>query len=430
MKSTGDRRGLLGLLTAVGMSLLGTRMSFLAVPWFVLATTGSPTETGLVAFAEMAPYVVVQGLGGPLVDRWGAWRMSIGTDALAAVAVGLVPVLHLAGRLSLPVLAGLVALAGVVRGAGDAARDVLVPGVGAAAGTPLERSAGLYDGVNRLASLVGAPVAGVLVAITSSLTVLAIDAGTFVLSALVVLALVPRSAQPPTSTDTFDAEASYLTRLAEGLRYVRGDRLLLGIGSMVLITNFLDAAGGSVLIPVWAVQVAHSSVALGLIGGVFALGAVLGNIVTTWLGPRLPRRLTFAVGFLLCGAPRFVALAAAFTVSPVLAVMFLAGLGAGGINPIMGAVMYERVPRHLQARVLGAVGASAWAGIPLGSLLAGAAVAAVGLRSALLICAGAYLLATLAPFVFPSWRQMERPAAPSQCQSDVFLQDAVCDRVG
>ena len=58
-----DRRPLTGFLGAVGVSTLGTRMSFLALPWLVLTTTGSATLTGIVAFAEMALYVTVQALG-------------------------------------------------------------------------------------------------------------------------------------------------------------------------------------------------------------------------------------------------------------------------------------------------------------------------------------------------------------------------------
>jgi MFS family permease len=409
----GDRGGITGLLGAVGVSLLGTRMTFLALPWFVLTTTGSATRTGLVAFAEMAPYVTVQGLGGPLVDRIGARRVSVSTDVSAAVFIGLVPVLSSLHDLSLPVLAVLVALAGAVRGAGDAARDVMVPGVGELAKMPLERSSGLYDGVNRLASLIGAPVAGLLVVATSALSVLAIDAGTFAVSAVLVAWLVPPAAEPPRAPgEGLAAEVSYLASLGEGFRYLRKDRLLLAIAAMVLVTNFVDQAGSAVLTPVWAHSVAHSSVALGAIGGVFALGAVGGNALTTWLGPKLPRRLTYAAGFLVAGAPRFLALAFATTVSPVLAVVALSGLGAGGINPILGAVEYERVPRHLQARVLGAVGASAWAGIPFGSLAGGLAVASFGLRSALIAAAVIYGTTTLAPFIFPVWRQVDRVMPP------------------
>jgi MFS family permease len=404
-----DRRGIVGLLTSAFVSFLGTRMSFVAIPWFVLATTHSPTRTGLVALAEMTPYVVVQAVGGPLVDRIGARRVSVRTDLLAAACFGGVPVLHSVHHLTLGVLAALVAVGGASRGAGDAARDVLVPGVGELAVVPLERSSGLYDGVSRLASLIGAPVAGVLIAVTSATSVLAVDAMTFVVSAVVVRGLVPRSAQPPPQpvADHTDTGPSYFASLAEGFRYLRHDRLLLAIATMVAVANLIDQAGSAVMTPVWAVRVAHSPVALGLIGGAFGAGAVAGNAVTTWLGSRMPRRVTYSVGYLLCGAPRFVALALAATVSPVLMVMAIGGVGAGGINPIIGAVAYSRVPRHLQARVLGAFGATAWVGIPLGSLAGGALVSGIGLRGALLCAAALYAVTTLAPFVFPVWREME-----------------------
>jgi MFS family permease len=142
-----------------------------------------------------------------------------------------------------------------------------------------------------------------------------------------------------------------------------------------------------------------------------SLGAVIGNAAITWLAPRLPRRMTYAIGFFLAGTPRYLAMALFGTLSPVLAVVFVSGLGAGGINPILGAVLYERVPRRLQARVLGTVNATAWAGTPFGSLAAGLAVSSLGLRTALLSAAAIYALATLPPFIFPVWRQM----APASC---------------
>jgi MFS family permease len=268
----------------------------------------------------------------------------------------------------------------------------------------------MYDGVNRLASLVGAPVAGVLVAATSALGVLAIDAATFALSALLVVTFVRRSAEPARRNE--DGEHAYLSQLREGLAQLCFDRLLLGIAVMVLVTNFVDQATGAVMLPVWARHVAHSPVALGLVGGAQGLGAVIGSLVVIWLGPRMPRRTGYSVGFLVAGAPRLIALAFAGSVSPVLPIVFLAGLGAGAINPVLGAVEYERIPRQLQARVLGALGAIAWAGIPLGSLAGGGAVSAFGLRTALLGGAGIYLLTTLAPFVFPTWRDLDQRALP------------------
>ncbi len=408
------RAPLTGLLSAVGISTLGTRMTFLAIPWFVLTTTGSATTTGVIAFAEMGPYVAVQALGGPIVDRLGAKRTSVVTDLVAALAMGAIPILHGLGDLSIPLLAVLVCVGGSARGAGDAARYVLVPGVTEIAETSLERSSGLYDGVGRLASLIGLPAAGGLVVLISATNVLALDAATFALSALLVAIMVPLRAQPPkTSESPGEVEASYLASLRAGLRFLRADRLLLGIAVMVLVTNFVDQAGGAVLFPVWADRIMHSAADLGLLGGAFALGAVAGNGLTTWLAPHLPRRLTYGVGFLLAGAPRYLAVAFISGLAPILVIAFVSGLGAGGINPILGAIEYERVPRHLQARVLGTVGALAWAGIPFGSLVGGAAVSAIGLRTSLLIAAAVYAVTTLSPFVFPAWRGMRRDAGLS-----------------
>ncbi len=404
------RRGLTGLLAADFVSIMGTRMSMLALPWFVLVTTGSAAKTGLVVFAEMAPYVLVQGLGGPLVDRSGTRRVAVVTDLVAALAVAGVPLLYAAGRLSLLTVVVLVAVAGAVRGAGDSARRVLLPGVAEAAGAPLERASGLYDGVNRVAGMIGAPLAGILIAATSAPLVLAVDAVTFLVSSALVLLLVPRSAQPAVPVQPQEETTGYVASLREGFAHLRADRLLLGIAAMILVTNLLDQALFAVLTPVWAKEMTGSAVALGLISAAVGLGAVSGNAVTTWLGPRLPRRLTYGWGFLLGGSPRFFALAALSAVSPVVAVAFVAGLGVGGINPILGAVEYERVPRHLQARVLGALGATAWAGIPVGGILGGLLVDGAGLRGALTIAGVAYLVTTLAPFVFPAWRGMERPA--------------------
>lgn len=406
MSTAPTRRGIVGLLAANGISALGTRMSMLAIPWFVLTTTGSAAETGIVAFAETAPYVVVMGIGGPWVDRLGAWRVAIGGELAAGVAIGLIPILHFGGQLSLPLLALLAALVGGVRGAGEIGNRVLVPALAGEAAMPLERASGLLDGISRIASMIGVPTAGVLIALLSAPAVIVIDAISFLASGLLIAAVVPRRAAP--ARHPGETTEGYLAQLGAGLRYLRGDRLLLGIAFMVLVTNLIDSAGASVLVPVWGQERLGSPVGIGIISGVFGLGAVAGNALLSWLAPQLPRRLVYGVGFLIAGGPRFAAMALTSTVEPMLVVAFVAGFGIGSINPILGAVEYERVPRHLQARVLGAMGALAWAGIPFGAIVGGALVGSMGLTATLWIAAAAYGVTTLAPFIFPAWREMER----------------------
>jgi MFS family permease len=393
------------LLTAYVISLAGTQISAIAIPWMVLTTTGSASKTGLVGFATMAPYIAAQILSGPLVDRVGLRRAFVLGNLSAALMVGLIPLGYALGGLSMPMLLGLVAVAGTVRGAADCASSPLVPAAAQVGGIALERAAGLTSGANRTAILVGAPLAGVLVTVAGSPLAIAVDAATFAVAA-VIAALWVRVAPAPASRPPL---RGYGRELAAGLRFIRGDRLLLGIITMVAVTNLLDQGLSDVMLPVWVRDKVGTASALGLIGGVGGAGAVLGNLVGAWIGPRVSRRVLYTTGYLLGGAPRFLVLALTGLLPPALAVHMVSEVFAGSLNAVIGATAYERIPEDLRTRVLGTIRASSWVGIPFGALTGGYAVQALGLRGALLTFGAAYLLTTLAPVAFPSWRQLRRP---------------------
>jgi MFS family permease len=448
-----SKRPLYALVVAYFISQTGTAMSGLAIPWLVLIATRSAGKTGLAGFAEMAPYVVMQATAGPLVDRVGLRRACVAGNATAAVFVCAIPGLYALGELHFGALIALVAVAGAVRGTSDAATSPLIPRAAAFGDVPNQRAAGLNSVAQRLGLLAGLPLAGVLIAVSNAATVVLIDGISFAVAALIVVVLVPSAATrvvPPHSqpaelsstqlegvqlepaqfeqdqlegtglsqdagTDQRLTFRAYRSQLREGLSFLMADRLLGGIALVVAISNLLDQCLNSVLIPVWVRTRLHHAAGLGLIGGAWAFGLVIGALAGTWLGPRMPRRATYAIGFLLGGSPIFIALAFSFSLPPVLIVGVITGLAGGLLNPILGGITYERVPPRLQARVLGAFRSSAWLGIPFGSLLGGSLTEVVGLKTALLATGGAMLLTTLAPFVFPVWRELDRqPVLRSQ----------------
>jgi len=285
------RAAFTGLMTAEGISLFGSRMTFVAVPWLVLVTTGSATQTGVVAFAEMLPYVLACASGGPLIDRLGPRRTSIAMDAVSVVAVGAIPVLHRAGHLTFGLLVTVVAVAGLIRGLGDTAKRAVFPRVVASAGVDLTRATAIHDGLARAGTLIGAPLAGVLVAATDAPSVLLIDAASFGVAAFLVALFVPVAARTNAAeiNPSGELRLSYVGQLREGIAFVRRDRLMLGIMLMLFLTNLLDQAYGSVFVPVWAKEFFGSPIGLGLASGAFAAGAVTGNLAYTVLAPRLPR---------------------------------------------------------------------------------------------------------------------------------------------
>ncbi len=190
-------RPLGGVLTAMAVSLTGTRISGIALPWFVLVATGSATRTGLVAFFEMAPYVLVKALAGPLVDKVGPRVVSWTADLASATAAAAVPVLHGSGLLSFPVLLALVVLIGAARGPGDLAKEVMVPEAADRGRVPLERATGLSGVIERLASTVGPAAGGTLIALVGPLTGLAVNAACFAAGSVIVALTLPRSMGRP-----------------------------------------------------------------------------------------------------------------------------------------------------------------------------------------------------------------------------------------
>ena len=402
------RRPLYGWLTSEAISLTGTRMSMVALPFFVYTTTGSAEKTGLVALAEMLPLVLTKVLGGPVIDRVGARRVSITCDLGSVVAIGAIPLLHALGLLPFGVFLGLVALAGGLRGPGDGAKQALTPRLVAEAGVPMERATGLHSTVERTAGMLGAGLGGGLIALVGPTNALIVDAASFGLSALVLAwatgRMAPSGKPAPASTD----EGSYLRQLREGWAFLRGDRVLVGITVMVALTNLIDMAWVGVLVPVWGVESGGGAAVIGLVFAVFGGASALGAICAAAWADRLPRYPTYLVAFLICGAPRFVVLALDAPLWGVLAVGVAAGFASGFLNPILGAVIFERIPGHLMGRVTSLTTACCFALMPFGGLVGGLLIGGLGLGVAMLVCGAAYFVVTMLPAVDPRWRELDR----------------------
>ncbi len=411
------RATLWGYLASEAVSLTGTRVSMIAIPWLVLTTTGSAVQTGLVAFAEMAPYVLLKALAGPLTDRVGARRICITADLVSVLLVGAVPLLHLLDLLSFPALLALVAAAGAVRGPGDGARQALVPAVVERAGVTLEKATGLSGAVERLASTLGAAFAGLLVAAIGPAQALVVDAASFGVSA-VLLALTAPAARRRASAETDSPRPAYRRELAEGWDFLRRDPVLVAMTAMVSVTNLLDAAFVAVLLPVWAQETGGGAGAVGLFLATFSGAAVLGSVVASSIGERIPRYLTYVVAFSLVGLPRFLVLGLEVPLGWVLPVCVVMGFACGFINPILGAVLYERIPERLMGRVTSLNSALCWSLMPLGGLLGGVLVAAFGLQAGMLIAGLIYTVAALSPVLVPAWRTIDERPATAEAGSD------------
>lgn len=398
------------VLAANVVSVTGNCLTGLGVPWFVLQSTGSAAEAGVVSFCTLVPVVLAALVAGPAIDRLGRRRVSVASDLVCGAAVAAVPLLRAAGCLSFWMLCALMAVTGLFGTPGETARGVLLPSLAERAGVPLARAAGWYDGASRCAALIGSAVGGVLIAVLGAANVLMVDAATFAIAAPLfawgVRGLPAARTQPRVEPASLRA---YRRELGEGYRFLAGTPLLLGMCLMTLVTRGLDQGWSAVLLPMHARRELGGAADLGMLEAAFGVCALIGAVGYGAVGGRVRRWPVFTVAFLVVGLPRFVVAAFSDTFTPLAVMMAVEGLACGVLNPIVATVTYETVPERLRSRVLSATTASFQLATPLGGLAAGFLVDAIGLSAALLAVGGAYLVATLCPAVFPAWRHMDRP---------------------
>ena len=396
------RTPLVALYVADAISLSGNAVSQLAIPWFVLITTGSPALTGLAVFFTFVPVVLAGFFGGVVVDRLGFRTTSVTADLASAAAVAAIPLLHGTVGIEIWQLMALVFIGALLDAPGATARAALLPDLAEEGGMRLERASGIRGAIQQGSQLLGAPLGGVLVAGVGATNALWLNAASFLVSAALVAFFVGR---PARSLDE-GRSGGFLTELADGMRFIWRERVLRAVLLTVLVSNFLEAPF-SVLMVVFAEEAYGSAATLGIMFGTLGGAALLGALLYSAAGHRLPRRLTFVVCFSLFPLS-YLTLATTPSLPVALVALAVVGLAAGPVNPLIFTILAERVPVEMRGRIFGAARAGAWASIPLGILLGGALAEAGGAPRTFLAIGVCYVPLVAYGFFNRAFREMDR----------------------
>lgn len=402
------RLPIFGLLVANAVSVFGNTLTVIAIPWFVLQTTDSAAKTGLTGSAIALALALGGFFGGPVVDRLGAKRSSIVADLASGSTVALVPLLYGLGLLQFWLLLTLVFLSALLDAPGMSARMALIPDLAERARMPKERANSASQVIENSSELLAPALGGVLIVALGASNVLWIDAATFVVSAAIVAVAVPSRATEQSAGEDAATGGGYLANLAEGLRFVWRDRLILTLFATAAILNFLFVPLTSVILPIYADSVFGSAANLGIMLAGFSGGALAGGIAYGAVGHRLLRRATYVTSLAAVGLPFWLlALTPALPVT-VLAVIVM-GIAFGPINPLAFTLVQERTTEETRGRVFGALMAISLMAAPLGATVAGYSVEVVGLSYTLLGIAALYLSVTLSLLFQPALREMDEP---------------------
>ena len=364
-----DRR-LAALLAAEVISTTGAQMTWVALPWFVLVTTGSATKTTFVVAAEVIGAAVLGLPGGRLLGRLGGRRTMLLCDGVRAPLMTAIPILHWTDGLTYPILLVVAFALGALITPYLAAQKLIVPELLGEDEERVTEANALFQAATRTTLVAGPALAGILIGVLGATPVLLIDAATYVIAVVLVALFIPYS--PPVQQDKEHRN------LRAGFRFIAGDRLLRVWWPAFA---FGDAAWTAffVAVPVLVLtRFGHHPAIVGWLIASFGVGALVGNAVSFRFLARRFEGLAVIAAFALGQAAPLWLLWLPLPAAALSALIFASGIANGLVNPSLHAITTLRVPPPLRPNVF-ATSMVGWALVnPLGLFVTGPVLDAFG----------------------------------------------------
>jgi DHA3 family tetracycline resistance protein-like MFS transporter len=390
----------------MSVSLVGDGVFLVATAWTAYALWNTPAALSVVGIAMTVPTMACLLLGGAVSDRFDRRLVMLWSDVGRALTIGLLAVLAWTGSLTFPVLVAMVAVYALGAGFFTPAFESAVPSI-----TPPEHLAqanALDQFVRPIAlRMVGPALGGAVVGVLGAGTAFALDAGSFAVSALTVLALRPIAVDDTPSQSTAAA-------VREGLRFVRSHVWLWGTLGSAAVAYLLFLGPTEVLLPyVVKNDLLGSATDLGFVlaaGGVGALGAAA---VMGQLGE--PRRaITFMYVCWTLATLAVIGYGLGRSVPQLMfACLLFNALEAAG-TVVWATIKQRRVPPNLLGRVSSLDWLISISLLPVSYATTGPVAAAVGVRGTLELAGAIGAVVTFGALFLPGMRSLEqrRPEPP------------------
>ncbi|MEU3827511.1 MFS transporter [Streptomyces sp. NPDC029080] len=395
-----DQRFVL-LASARTISVLGNGFARVALAFAVLALPGSsPGKLSLVLACQSLPQLLFILAGGVIADRMSRSRLMVVADAVGALAYAGLAAMALSGHAPWALMCVLAVAAGLATALFTPAMDGVVPLVVPA--DRLQQANGLLRMSTNTCLFLGLALSGVIVAWIGAGWALALNAVSFVVSAVLTGRL--RLPARPARTSSLWAD------LREGWREFASRQWLWVVVAQCTAVVAVFSATLGVLGPLEAQRHLGGARSWSVIVAAQALGAIAGAGLAVRV--RAGRPVLVAVIATFPAALPMVFLSLSAPVWLIAASMFCAGVASDVFNVLWVSTLQREIPEQVLSRVSSydALGSLAFA--PLGLLAAGPVAQGVGSGTALAGCATVVVLATLAAVVSPQVRALPCTASP------------------
>ncbi|GAA2898239.1 MFS transporter [Streptosporangium fragile] len=376
------------------VSMFGTQITYVALPiTAVVILQATPMETGVLTALEQLPFLLFGLFVGVLVDRRARRPILIGANVVRCAALAWIPIAYLLDLLTIGHLFLVAFVVGTMTVFFDLAYQSYVPGL--VGRERLMEANGKLQVSESVAEIAGPGIAGVLISAISAPVVIAVDAFSYVLSAL-ALVKMPADAPSAPRAGAGRPAPSVWASVREGFSVIGRHTLLRWCTTAAVVTALFLSALTAVLFLFLIREAGIGTAQVGLIVAAGSAGALLGALSVDRLGDRIGVGPTLVLSLTLPGVGYFIlasvegnSLAAVATAA---AANFIALFGIPVFDVTVISFRQVVTPDHLLGRVNATVRTLAWGSLSLGALLGGALGSTLGLRPTILIAAGGLLL--------------------------------------
>ncbi len=382
---------------ALIVSNVGSWMQLVAQGWLILELTNSPFYLGLFGLLRSIPALTITLVGGVVADRVDRRRILLVTQVLASSLALLLGVLDLTGLVRIWHVLAIAFLTATVMAFDNPARQSLVPSL--VGRERIASAVGLNSAAWNAAAVVGPSLAGLLVAATGT-------GGAFILNGLsyfpviwAVMAIHPTPTQPRPGT-------GLAQNLVAGLRFIRGDRRIWGLLTMLAVPTLLGRPYLQ-LMPVFARNVLHVDASgYGLLMGINGAGALMGALSVGAMGSRRGKGKRLLVVSATFGAA-LIAFSFSHWFLVSAALLLLIGASQTTMMALTNTLLQLNVAEDVRGRVMSVYTLIPMGFMPLGTMLLGTLGEQFGVPPVVGVAALLVVLfAALAYRAFPEVREL------------------------
>ena len=386
------------------VSLLGSSIAQFVIIWWVTLETGSPLYLSLAALVGFAPAIILSPFAGVFVDRWSRKALIGIVDFLQALATVILILLFSLGSVSVWQVLVLLALRGVFQAFHSPGVAAIIPLM--VPRDKLSRMNGLNFLFNGAVTLVGPVVAAVLLEVWPIGQVLWIDAVTFLVALLPLLAITIPSVRD--GEDKNPGRNSFKKELGEGIAFIRHARGVLPFAMVATTLNFLLTPVGT-LMPYY-IKFEHFGDApeLAFVMAFFQGGILAGGVLTSLIKGFRRKMVAVALSVYVIF---FGYIILAFAPIGYFWIMAIGGLVMALCIPVANVsiqtILQTIIPAKMFGRVTSVIGALSSAASPLGMVLSGVVVGFIGTSSLFLACSVSGILIMTLSWFFTNMRHVE-----------------------